>query len=170
MIRRGKLFDYKEVDGLIGFARAYPDYTIGVARDVWGQIEPLFMDELTYTPDLPEYPLEWQSDRQRKAFFATDGFGKGIPYPRSGRLQESWYTRLDVQRSGLSLTLANSVPYGPFVVGDLIPGRRQNPQQKMHINTGWQPVAETVSYWQGVIGETYISEWNTQLDQLPIFR
>lgn len=170
MIRTGKLFDYKEVDGLIGFARTYPDYTIGVARDVWAEIEPLFMDELTYTPDKPDYPLEWQSDLQRKAFFASDGFGKGIPYERTGRLQDSWYTRLDVRRTNLALTLANSVPYGPFVLGDLIPGRRQNPQQRMHINTGWQPVAETVSYWQGVIGERYIDEWNTQLDQLPIFR
>ena len=30
------------------------------------------------------YPINWDSDRQRKAYFATGGFGDGIPYQRTG--------------------------------------------------------------------------------------
>jgi hypothetical protein len=31
-----------------------------------------------------DYPVTWDSERQRRAFFATDGFGHGIPYQRTG--------------------------------------------------------------------------------------
>lgn len=30
------------------------------------------------------YPVNWDSLKQRAAFFATNGFGKGIPYKRTG--------------------------------------------------------------------------------------
>jgi hypothetical protein len=36
------------------------------------------------------YPINWDSERQRRAFFATDGFGGGIPYQRSGIAVGSW--------------------------------------------------------------------------------
>jgi len=38
----------------------------------------------------PTYPIKWDSDRQRKAFFATDGFGRGIPTVRSGDTSKAW--------------------------------------------------------------------------------
>lgn len=31
------------------------------------------------------YPIKWDSEKQRRAFFATNGFGKGIPYKRTGQ-------------------------------------------------------------------------------------
>lgn len=170
MIRTAAIFDYKTVDGLIDFTRAYPDYANEVAVDVWRGIEPRFMDELTFTPGPVQYPMEWTSEKQRKAFFATDGFGAGIPTPRTGKLQESWYTRLEVRRGSLALTLANSRPEAPFVFGDLIPGRRKDPMQQFHKNTGWVPVAQTVTFWQGALADAYVAEWDHRLDQLPIFR
>lgn len=36
------------------------------------------------------YPVQWDSEKQRKAFFATDGFGSGIPYQRKGDYENSW--------------------------------------------------------------------------------
>lgn len=36
------------------------------------------------------YPVKWDSDKQRRAFFATDGFGGGIPSVRSGDYQRGW--------------------------------------------------------------------------------
>lgn len=30
-----------------------------------------------------EYPVHWDSKKQRRAFFATDGFGAGIPTQRT---------------------------------------------------------------------------------------
>ena len=36
------------------------------------------------------YPVQWDSPRQRKAFFATEGFGHGIPYERRQHYELSW--------------------------------------------------------------------------------
>jgi len=36
------------------------------------------------------YPIQWDSTKQRKAFFATDGFGKGIPTKRTGTYRKNW--------------------------------------------------------------------------------
>lgn len=44
----------------------------------------------------PSYPINWDSEKQRRAYFATDGFGKGIPYGRTGRYQRGWM----VERAG----------------------------------------------------------------------
>jgi hypothetical protein len=30
------------------------------------------------------YPIQWDSERQKRAYFATGGFGSGIPYQRTG--------------------------------------------------------------------------------------
>jgi len=38
----------------------------------------------------PTYPIQWDSVRQRKAFFASDGFGRGIPTKRSGDYAKAW--------------------------------------------------------------------------------
>ncbi len=36
------------------------------------------------------YPVDWDSEKQRKAFFVTDGFGHGIPYNRTGAYERGW--------------------------------------------------------------------------------
>ncbi len=35
-------------------------------------------------------PVQWDSEKQRRAFFASDGFGGGIPHNRTGAYQYSW--------------------------------------------------------------------------------
>lgn len=35
-------------------------------------------------------PVAWDSEKQRRAFFASDGFGQGIPYHRTGAYERSW--------------------------------------------------------------------------------
>lgn len=43
------------------------------------------------TPGKPvTYPIKWDSVKQRKAFFATDGFGAGIPTRRRGTYEKNW--------------------------------------------------------------------------------
>lgn len=36
------------------------------------------------------YPVQWDSEKQRRAYFASNGFGKGIPYNRTGAYSRSW--------------------------------------------------------------------------------
>lgn len=38
----------------------------------------------------PTYPINWDSDRQRIAFFASNGFGGGIPHIRTGQSALGW--------------------------------------------------------------------------------
>lgn len=38
----------------------------------------------------PSYPINWDSEKQRRAYFATNGFGRGIPYRRNGRYEGGW--------------------------------------------------------------------------------
>lgn len=73
------------------------------------------------------YPLVWQSERQRRAFFATNGFGGGIPYSPTGNLLEGWdITVIDTDDGGI-LALTNDVPYARFVQGP--------DAQKMHLES-----------------------------------
>lgn len=38
----------------------------------------------------PTYPIKWDTPKQKRAFFATNGFGRGIPTRRSNNYVEKW--------------------------------------------------------------------------------
>jgi hypothetical protein len=44
---------------------------------------------LNETPAAVTYPLEWDSEKQKTDFFASNGFGNGIPYQRTGNTKFS---------------------------------------------------------------------------------
>lgn len=80
-------------------------------------------------------PYRWQSEKQRRAFFATGGFGGGIPSKRkgmSGGLASGWQASVDPYRK----TLFNRLPYAKFVMG--------NDQQRGHTKDGWRKLAKVV--------------------------
>ena len=52
------------------------------------------------------YPVKWDNERQRRAFFASKGFSRGIPTGRSGGYQRGW----DVVVSGENFSLLNRYP------------------------------------------------------------
>lgn len=62
----------------------------------------------------PTYPIKWDSAKQRKAFFATDGFGRGIPTKRTGEYAAGW--KIEPITNGYALT--NETEYSKFVGGD----------------------------------------------------
>lgn len=76
------------------------------------------------------YPIQWTSDRQRKAFFATNGFGRGIPYSRTHDLVNAWSLAVVYQPNRLTeIALTNDDPSRVFVTGER--------QQRFHAVTGW---------------------------------
>lgn len=79
-------------------------------------------------PHFP-YPLRWKTERQRRAFFASDGFGRGIPTQRTGALLEGFAVRGSVNAAGGVFELVNDADYARFVVGD--------DQQPFHEDIGW---------------------------------
>lgn len=114
-------------------------------------------DALSPLPGAVKYPVDWTRSpipsgrwpnmpdgtysKQKAAFFATDGFGKGIPTKRTGKLGKSWtMTSEDVNeaaQSGAEILITNSASYAKYVIG-APPGTK--PMQGFHLNTGWQPL------------------------------
>jgi hypothetical protein len=78
-------------------------------------------------------PYRWQSEKQRRAFFATKGFGKGIPSRRSYELSRGWQQSVDPYRK----TLFNRVPYAKYVMG--------NQQQIGHTTDGWRKIGKVIT-------------------------
>lgn len=69
---------------------------------------------LTASAPRPTYPINWDSEKQRRAYFATEGFGRGIPTQRSGRYQKSWR----VIRVGADYAIDNPDPAAVYIGGD----------------------------------------------------
>jgi hypothetical protein len=79
-------------------------------------------------------PYKWNSDKQRRAYFATNGFGRGIPSVRSFDLRFGWQV---VAWDGTRTRITNKVPYADFVQGDLM--------QVGHKADGWRNVAAIIA-------------------------
>ncbi len=73
------------------------------------------------------YPAKWDSLRQRKAYFASNGFGAGIPYRRTGRHQSGWLIRHNPSpaRKTSGYSLVNQSPIAKYISGDAY-GNRQS--------------------------------------------
>ena len=110
--------------------RQYPALAERGYRQILMRIARSGIDTLRYTPPNVKYPIEWTSEKQRRAFFATDGFGRGIPYRRTGALAAGWRSQVRGYKRGGTLKIWNDVPYEEYVSG----GR----QQRFHRRTGWQ--------------------------------
>lgn len=72
-------------------------------------------------PARPHFPwgqFPWKSRRQQQAFFASNGFGRGIPTYRSNVLIKSWQV-IVVPRQGQipGIGIYNPVHYRKFVTG-----------------------------------------------------
>ena len=109
------------------------------------------LDELREYPGPVKYPFRWKSERQRRAYFATDGFGWGIPYVRTDALKASWTTHIRDQKDGAVFEVENRAPYAIYVMGDW--------QQPGHLATGWNSAAEIVSRYRERATDELISVW-----------
>jgi hypothetical protein len=79
----------------------------------------------------------WTSERQKRAYFATDGFGHGIPYQRSGKLLQAWKSFITLSGISASIGIVNTAPAAKFVYGT---NSAILPQQFFHFVTGWEPI------------------------------
>lgn len=92
----------------------------------------------------PDHPIQWESEKQKRAFFATDGFGGGIPTRRTGRNIRGW--NLIKLEDGYSLK--NEEKGAFFIWGDLFKRKSQS-----RIHAGRWPQSKIVTF--------------EELDQLP---
>ena len=82
----------------------------------------------------PVNPYKWQSDKQRRSYFASKGFGKGIPSQRSGDLANGW--TLSSESDPYRRTLFNRVPYARYVMGQR--------QQTGHLVDKWRKMGKVI--------------------------
>lgn len=73
------------------------------------------------------YPIDWDSPKQKRAFFATNGFGQGIPYRRT----HTMVNNTNVERVALGTNLRIPHP-GGAVFG--LPGSPSTWQSRIHRN------------------------------------
>ena len=81
-------------------------------------------------------PYQWQSEKQRRAFFATDGFGSGIPTKRTDTLKNAW-TMTTQDSNWTMVKIVNESGYAGFVQG--------NNQQRGHASDKWRKFAQVVT-------------------------
>ena len=94
-------------------------------RDVLYETASHVRDRMSEEGKPVRYPINWDSQKQRRAFFATNGFGKGIPYRRTNRYRLGW----KLQRVAFGTNLSNEHPAG--AVGGL-PGTPSGWQSRVH--------------------------------------
>lgn len=82
-------------------------------------------NRMTKRGDAPTYPIKWDSEKQRRAFFATDGFGRGIPTTRTNRYTDGW----KVVKRGEGYSLVNDSGYAQWVGGNAYGLRQSNIHQ-----------------------------------------
>jgi hypothetical protein len=95
-----------------------------------GKSESRIKRELGKEPGSVQYPVQWTSEKQRRAFFATDGFGRGIPTRRTHALSRGWRVDTKLNKLQGDISIYNTQMYERFVTG--------SDQQGFHKNTGWQ--------------------------------
>lgn len=114
-------------------------------------IKQAMLADIRNAPAQPKYPIRWKSERQRRAFFATDGFGKGIPYQRTGGLQRSWRVTTKTTTDAGVLSLETDVPSAIYVQGDFA--------QPFHLDSGWPQVGDIVAKYDPILTDTLIDVW-----------
>lgn len=81
---------------------------IEASKDVLVQLATNVKERMTEEGKPVTYPVQWDSERQKRAFFATKGFGKGIPYKRTNSYRFGW----NMERSKFGVSLSNRSPAG----------------------------------------------------------
>lgn len=91
-------------------------------------------------------PIRWDSVKQREAYFASDGFGKGIPYRRSDDYINAWQSTAiaggyQSENIGHKAALLAGTPSGNIL------GRKVTASGQSHIHQGtWQLVRPVVQF------------------------
>lgn len=77
----------------------------------------LILRPVLVTPGPPDQPIKWKSRRQQRAWRATNGFGKGIPYARSGTILASYAVTTTTTPNSGQVDVINTAPYADYVIG-----------------------------------------------------
>ena len=80
------------------------------------------------------YPVNWDTQKQKIAFFLSDGFGKGIPYVPTGKSSKSW----SIERRDNGWTIRNTFGAAKYLFGSATGEHQSN------IHKGRRPIFRDV--------------------------
>lgn len=123
-----------------------------------GQLANRALARIKTEPGAPRYPIQWTSPRQRMAFFASNGFGRGIPTQRSGNLLAGWEVAVHRSQGHSEVTLENLVSYMTFVQGFTVQG--------FHLDTGYVQMGDVQDEFITEAGENASLIWVSAADPL----
>lgn len=124
------------------------------------RVAKLALAELKRVPGEPHYPIQFTTVKQRRAFFATKGFGRGIPASRNRppNVTEAWGAEFVPTRDGGIVALTNDSPHMEFVQGARAQG--------FHQITGWTQVDDVEQMAFAEMQNVAIVEWFEEADPL----
>lgn len=130
MIRADVLLNPAYLGRVAQRVQAHPRRVLRVmAETMERQYSPPLLSQLASTPGPVKYPFEFATERSRRAFFATDGFGRGIPTRRTGALGRGYRSVVTISGDSVICVIGNVTPYRKYVKGPRqVPGHRR---------TGW---------------------------------
>jgi len=153
-----------------------PEFIAIAGDEALSDIEEEFLRELQEEPRKSTgVKPNWTSRLQQVAYFASNGFGAGIPFKRTGKLAAGWKIIGKLVGGAWIIVVLNPARAARFVYGSMAisnVARAIRFQQKFHAITGWKPVAPIVIKWFGLYQERFQVNMNTLIGELgtPAFR
>lgn len=137
-----------------------------VGRDVYEDYQGPMLAALQQQPGPVKYPIQWTSEKQRRAFFATDGFGRGIGAPRTGAMAAAWEVRFIETPGSFQIVVINPSKAAKFVEGSLAKNAAAAArfQQSYHRNTGWQLASPIVQNYLDAMTVDFKFRFKQELD------
>lgn len=112
------------------------------------------------------HPFAFSTPKSRRAFFATNGFGRGLGAPRTNNLANSWTVRIDRRSRDEFLRIVNTASYAGYVYG---PGNplatfRQVPGHRV---TGWGAnLPSQLDHLTDFSIEQLLTAWNVVMEAI----
>lgn len=157
MIRAEVRVDDDVLDAIADTAKQSPKLMHTAMRRNMRRLATRLLKPLKKEPPVWRGKRRWKSEKQRRAYFATNGFGAGIPYVRTHGLVRAWRVEFknNTPASGV-ITLVNDTHAAQFVQGDFA--------QPMHLDSGWPQAAPVVAKGREDVNEVAIQTWFTVSD------
>lgn len=141
MIQSRLTYDAQWFTNAKRYTKRFSTTVEGYVDIAYNEIKQPLLDDLRAPVPNVKYPIQWTSEKQRRAYFATDGFGHGIPYKRTGKLLARW----EIKRTAKGITVSNPSRIAKYVIGTLNAKTFDSQIQRFHRNTGWKPAKPKVS-------------------------
>lgn len=155
-----------------------PEFIAIAGDEALSDIEEDFLRELQEEPGptgTPQRKIEWTTRLQQMAYWASNGFGGGIPSRRTGKLAAAWKIIGKLVGNEWVILVLNPARAARFVYGTLAISniaRAARFRQKFHAITGWKLAAPIVIKWFGQYRERFVINMNILIGELgtPAFK